>query len=211
MPIQKPINAIPQRRRKTSVLIFPDGSQAEYYLRGGICWPMPFKEGNINVIRGFVLICGVHTKTGVVSVFEQTPFASVDHLINSKGIIVDGGIGACKLFNLAWQTYYCRKYYFHQQTHTHNMFRKQVRASRMIDPKPSFKFIDWKDDEDIAITMWAKTHRKQLLIDGDSPLADQLKSYQANPAVVSTGRWALLCALAGMDKYSWRANEDMDP
>ena len=66
--------------KRTVRLFFPEGSAApsgEYWLRGGICWPVPTPPAGVS---GYAVLCGYHMASEVVYIFREHEFVSIDPL-----------------------------------------------------------------------------------------------------------------------------------
>jgi hypothetical protein len=236
MKIERPNRRVIDAARRTVRLWFggtgpasPDGYagqedishplDGEYYLRGGICWPVTVRVGSECAAVGFVLLIGQNIVTGKRLVFEERSFSCVDPIINTDGRIEFDGVASW--FNQVWTSYACRDYYWHQDEQTHKAYLLQVIRSLMIEPKPQFIEVPWQDEEQVTPLYWKYLNTDRLKYkaaahasSGDyagqdgGELHGQLRQYQlamgaekieSFPAVL-----ALMCALAGMERSPWR-------
>lgn len=221
MKIERPNRRVIDAARRTVRLWFrPDDWQSpdedtkhpldgEYYLRGGICWPVTVRVGSECAAVGFVLIIGQSIVTGKRLVFEERAFSCVDPIVGADGRIEFDGVASW--FNQVWTSYACRDYYWHQDEQTHKAYLLQVIRSLMIEPKPQFIEVPWQDEEQVTPLYWKYLNTDRLKYkgaDAGGELHGQLRQYQlamgaekieSFPAVL-----ALMCALAGMERSPWR-------
>ena len=67
--------------RDTSTLQFADGTQAEFFLRGGVCFPSEVA----GQARGHLVLVGLDVRRSVLLVFEETPFYQVANQVSESG------------------------------------------------------------------------------------------------------------------------------
>jgi len=201
--IQPPLRVAMDLERRTSLLYFPAGSVApdgEYYLRGGICWPIAQPGGGI---EGFAVLAGEHVKSRVAYAFAERRFQVVDHVPRE-----DGGIsyeGIAPWFVRCWAAYFADTFFFHQDEETHRKYLLQVIRSPMIVPEPGFVEAPWGDTGQAIQTLWERIDHGRLKYRRDESVFDELKRFKASPGIQPPPAvWALMCAVAGLDRYPFR-------
>lgn len=179
--------------------------QAEFDIRGGICWPVTFRKDGYVDSQGYILVAGKNLRTGVVTIFEQQQFLVVEPIVDQETQeIMFTGIS--NFINNAFSNYYCRKYYWHQNYEFSKKWRLDVLRSPMIEPKPQLVEVPWGEDQDAEHLIWAKIKQRLLRHDINAELYNQLqhikqddKKSQILPAVR-----ALQCVLMGMERFPLR-------
>lgn len=200
----KPIARHYDKDRKVSILYWDGGTQAEYDIKGGICFPISYEFMQGIHVDGFALLAGQDVRTKVVTVFEQRKFVVIDNIINPETQAIEL-FGLAPWFDEMWAKYYGRKFFYHQEPEIARKYKLEVSRSMMIQPKPSMIEIDWQDDSDVIHTVWRYIATNRLKIEKGSELQNQLEMLkttekkQVFPAVR-----ALECVLAAFDKYPWR-------
>jgi hypothetical protein len=116
----------------------PNG--AEYYCRGGICFPTLTEQGGLGAPRdvlGFVVMVAMCMSTKHYYVIGEKEFQSIDHIIDpdTHGIAVEGVSG---FFNKMWSTYYADSYYWSGHSETVMKYLLQVIRSEIVKPQPHF-------------------------------------------------------------------------
>ena len=175
----RPIDATFSLEHKTSQLVFPDNFIAptsEYQMAGGICWPLLMEN---NVFQGAAVLAGRNVKTGIIYVFEQEPFASIEHIKDGDGNITSRGLAPW--FTKNWATYYAFRYYWFQVDEYNRMFRLRIRKCAMINPKPSLVDVHWADDEHAQIIISDYLEQHKLKIQSGTMLHEQLEQQKADP------------------------------
>lgn len=195
------------KEQKTSVLTFGDNKNplnGEYYLRGGICFPVPVRLGADQGASGFVLLCGYNVQTKKIYVFEESSFLTIDHIVASDGSIELVGISGW--FNECWSHYFGRDFYWHQDPETKKTYTLDILRSAMIKPRPRFLHVDWNDDQQIEHVIWRLGNTGMMKFKADGQLHDALRllEVQTDRTQVIPGVHALKCALAGLLRYPYR-------
>jgi len=177
--------------------------QAEFDMRGGVCWPITFRKDGYVDSQGFIIVAGQNLKTKVVTIFEQQEFMVVEPIRNDTQEIAYPGIS--NFINHAFSNYYCSKFYWHQNFELSKKWRLDVLRSKMIAPKPSLVEVPWGDDADAEHLIWAQVKQRLLRHDKEAELYQQLQAIkrdeknQIMPAVR-----ALQCLLMGMFRFPLR-------
>ena len=184
--------------RKISELFFQKDQavpSGEYYLRGGICFPVINDDG----ISGYATMCGKHLGSGVIYVLEEQEFCTIDHIKSQTGRIEFKGLSTW--FNDCWTNYFADSYYYHQDYETCKKYRLQVIRSIMINPKPHFIEIKWQDADQAMHTIFEKDMLNQLKYSSKGKIYQEMQEYNATPDEKYPALHALKCALAGYDRY----------
>jgi len=207
MIIEKPRTAILNEDQSVTLyfdfddeeLIYP---QAEFDIRGGICWPVTFRKDGYVDSQGYIVVAGKNLKTGVITIFEQQQFLVVEPIINRETQVIDYP-GISNFINNAFSNYYCRKYYWHQNYEFSKKWRLDILRSPAIGLKPQLIEVPWGEDQDAEHLIWAKIKQRLLRHDQNAELYNQLqhikqddKKKQILPAVR-----ALQCVLMGIERF----------
>jgi hypothetical protein len=196
--------------RKITLLRFgrdDDERNGEYYLRGGVCWPVAVRQSDGRSASGHVVMVGFNLTTKKYIVFEDRDFVCVDPVVENNRIMFNG---AADWFNLCWAQYFCRYWYYHQDETTHRTYLMQTIRSEMIQPKPGFIELPWTDENAVVPVFWQLISTKR--IDGLSQaIVKQAGQLQGTLGKSDLGMYpavhALVCALAGMERWPWRERE----
>jgi hypothetical protein len=136
MIVRRPIACNPERNLGFTVLYFRDRdgpAGLPYYMMGSVCWPEPRPTG---ITEGYSLMAGQDVQTGLIVVFEEFSFATVNHWLNDTGGLVRLGLEQFLVDN--WHTYRCGSYVIAQDEVTHKRHARQVWESKTISPVPDF-------------------------------------------------------------------------
>ncbi len=190
--------------RGTSTLYWGREDQGEYYVRGGVCWPITVETARGSDVQGYAVLVGQDVKTKICHVFKQCEFVTVDH------IIVDVKIkypGVATWFNDSWSQYFGRKFYWKQDEELTRSYRTDVFRSEMISPKPQIIEIDWSDDQAALHLIWRFVKTGKLKFGKDSILHKQLGDVKKGDKDLMPAVHALSCAIAGIGRYPFREPE----
>lgn len=215
MIIEKPRTAIYNQDRSVTLYFDFDEEelrypQAEFDIRGGICWPVTYRKDGYIDSQGYIVVAGKNLETGVITIFEQKDFIVVEPIINQDTQIIEYP-GISNFINSAFSKYYCRKYYWHQNLELSKKWRLDVSRSPMIEPKPTLIEIPWGEDQDADHLIFLMIKRRLLRHDPNAELYNQLqavkqdykkKTNQILPAVRS-----LQCVLMAMERFPFRRKE----
>jgi len=200
----KPKAFHPQPFRDTANLWFADDKQGEFYLHGGLCWPV--SVGDIENQYGCIILGGLNTETGVASIFEQFCFEGIESAFDQdEGRIKSDGLAS--FLGLVHGAYGNKRYYVNQEESVHRMYLLQALRSRQIDPKPVLVPIEWKSDEEAmsAMNHWRVTGN--LAIASNTPIEDAFRRFRAAPGTPLRQipeLHALACFLVGLTLRPWR-------
>jgi len=197
--------------QKTSHLFFGNKEHplnGEYYMRGGICFPVPVRIGADNGANGFALMCGMNVDTKKVYVFEETAFLTIDHIVGTGGDVEMEGL--CGWLNECWSYYFAKQFYWHQDPETKKTYMLDILRSAMIKPHPVLVHIDWNDDHQIEHVLWRLGNTGVMKLRADGQLHDCLRllEVQTENAQIIPGVHALKCALAGLLRYPYRKKRE---
>jgi len=190
------------RKRRTSTLEFAGGKQGEFYVRGAVCWPVRVQDHS----EGFILLGAQNVRDKKLYVFEQTPYRAIDHIMghDRDGCTVIQWKGISSWLNEMWKSYFCSHFYYDQGDAVHRLYKNQVTRSEMIKPKPTFRKVWTKDDAGDSV-MWGWLDAERLVIGEGSAVQHALQEYKVRPpGSVIPAVQALMCLLAGIERYPWR-------
>ena len=118
------------KRRRTSTLHYDEDEvleTGEYYIRGGVCWPIRKGVGAQERYEGFIVLGLQHVESGVIYVVEESPFVCIDHVVDSTGRIEFEGISTW--LNRIWSKYYANTFCYWQSEDVH---RRHLLARQAI-------------------------------------------------------------------------------
>lgn len=205
LPLQRPIRANYLKDKELSYLEFPDKSGGEYYLRGGICWP---KYSGLNEgIQGFAILAGLDVSTGIIRIFEERRFSSVDHIQTADGKIEIEGLSSW--FNKNWNKYYAAYYFFSQIGETHKKYLLDVVRSDMVQPKPLFVEIKPMEDANIDQIVFSKLQENKLEYFSEGPVHKCIQQWDLVPTKPPVAE-ALGTCISGITRYPYRKQMTSD-
>lgn len=204
VPIRRPLKVAGLPNPCMARLWFLDGDDgqtiwADYYLMGGISWPFAEVQGKRFTINGYAVLCGQNSETGLITVFENTTFRSVDPIMDRTGRITEAGLS--QWLNRNWTLYQSKTYWYYEQGTIHLRYAKALRNSRMVDPNPFLRECQWYDDGSPEHLLWIRAQEQSLRM----PAQLQKDIEQGDDAKVPcAARHALLCALVGYEMRPYR-------
>lgn len=173
----------------------------EYYVRGGICWPVEIVESNGDIYaEGFALLAGQNVRTKVIYVLTGTSFRCIDHVVHESRIRYHG---LAPWLNMIWSSYYATHFFFRGEQVAHLAYLKQIRDSQLISPKPHFIEVAWKDDGLPMAQIWELLQTDRLKYQPMSNIAQELQKQKRDNMPV--GVRALMACVSGYQKYPWRS------
>ena len=199
--MKKPTKAHYNTIRRTSTLFFADGESAEFYMRGGVCWPVITDRSDTRDFEGYILMCGQNVQTGVIQVFEQKNFVTIESILKD-GAIAYQGIGPW--LNSIWSRYFARDYYWHQEFQLHKRNLLQIIRSPMVDPKPQFIEVPWIDDQEAQMVVWHYVKTGKVQVEKESRLFEDLNIVKTTDKKSIPSVYALQCALIGLEAFPYR-------
>jgi len=198
----KPIEAKLESKRMTTRLWYPGDVQVEFYLRGGIAWPMPVMRIGKRQLEGFVVMLAYDINTKQAYQIAERRFYYVDHLIREDGGIVSEGVST--FFNKMWQSFYADTYFYRQEETVHHKHQLQVLRSDMVKPKPYFIPVEWQQDQTSLHTVWAWGGSGRFRGIAGGMLHEELKLASLPDAPITPAVYALMACLNGLEQYPWR-------
>jgi len=203
--MKKPIHRYFDNHRKTSWLYFDDEENPrECYMRGGICFPIRYESLMGIDNHGYAIIAGQDLKTGIVHVFEQMNWVTIDDILAKDESNAVKYSGLSHWLNMAWNQYFMQAFYFSQPDELSRRFRLQVLRSPMINPKPRFIEIHINNTDDLLSAIWHRIKTGLLEIEKDSEIASLLKETKVENKEIFPQIHALGCCLLGLEQYPWR-------
>jgi len=201
--MEHPLKVQADLNRKTSILYFPNGDSAEFYMRGGICWPITYECRGKMENNGFALMAGQDIKTQNIYVFEEISFVTIENILNqATGQIEFHGLSYW--FNKVWSEYYARKYFWGQDETLHRRHYLKVIRSPIIEPKPGFIEVPISDPKDVTSSIFQYSQTDKLKIEKESQLAEQIKMIGPESNTQPPSVQALSFLLVGFEMYPWR-------
>ena len=172
-----------------------------YFVRGGICFPSLDKSDGR--VRGFAIAAGKHLQSGSVLIFAEKEFVSIPHILGTEGQIIESG--SVGFFNEMWSKLGLDAYYYHQDDETAARYMTQGLDCAMLQPKPFFCEINWKDDFQAQSAYWSLLVSNKLFFEKESLLYKSFSRWNEGepfPKFPVEVR-ALLCALTGIERYQY--------
>lgn len=201
--ILPPVKAFPQPDRRSVVYEFPKNSSmpdGEYYVRGGVCWPIEqITVRGDRIAEGFVLLCGHDVRTWITYVMASERFRCIDHVVQDSRIKFQG---IAPWFNAAWTTYYATHFYYRGDVSAHLTYLKQVRESQLISPKPHFIEVEWKNDSIPMAQLWQHLQTERLKYAAGGEIGYEVQKQKQD--IVPAGVLALMACIRGYEQYPWR-------
>lgn len=208
-----PVACIINDQRKTSTLVFANRQQGEYYMRGGICFPLTDVQGDHCKTMGYAVLCGLQVDTGLVRVFEHRPFDSTEHRMDESGHLLAEGI--ISWINRNWSIYGARSYYWHEDGVMTETYQHRIRRSKNAMPKPWFVEVLWPGSGSPEHVIWHRESDGSLAI--PRSLREAVEAEQAEISrdsrknVLNPPKHALICALVGLEQNPWRPRRQKRP
>ena len=205
--IRRPEKAQHDTRRRTTTMRFRDGSGGEYWMRGGIAWPVGTSKSGILNVQGYAVLCGVHVETGKITVFEDTDFNTIEtRLVNDEeGKYREMNKGISSWLNENWNRYFARSYWWHDRGLTHKGYRRQIREAerrRTIAVRLMFHEALWQDDGTPEQVLFCLANEGRIIMPQD--LLQAIRTADVRPGYVSVQKQAVMCALVGIAQKPWK-------
>ncbi len=175
-------------------------------MRGGICFPIRYESLTGIDNHGYAIIAGQDLKTGIVHVFEQMNWITIDDILAKDESNKVKYPGLSHWLNMAWSRYFMQAFYFSQPDELSRRFRLQVLRSPMINPKPRFIEIHINKEDELLSVIRHRIKTGLLEIEKDSEIAILLKEAREERREVKLFPQihALGCCLLGLEQYPWR-------
>lgn len=185
--------------------------QADFDIRGGVCWPVTFRKDGAVDSSGYILVAGLNLENNVITIFEQQSFMVIESIINQESMQIEYP-GISNFFNNAFSKYYCGKYYWHQNFELTKKWRLDVLRSPAISPKPHLIEVPWGDDRDADHLIWSLIKMRRLRQDLRQDLKNQLEEVKLKPQgkrrEIFPAVRALQCVLMGFQRFPLKRNND---
>lgn len=205
--MDRPFRVHWDEKRRLSLLYFKGREREPVYsdMRGGVCWPMTVqldKTGEPDVY-GYLLMAGKDIVTDHVTVYEQLRWVTVNDILDADtGEIRWPGVGMW--LNGVWKRYNGLKYFFFQDFPTASKYRLEITRSHAIQPKPQFIEAYWQDTGAALAVLWQRIQMGKLTIEKGSQLLSDLRTIRSSDTQTLPSVHALLCCLAGMERFPYR-------
>lgn len=202
---EKPTKCHYDAKKGISILYFKDDDNkiGEYYMRGGICWPVVFEEpDNPRDYSGYAILAGQDVWTKKIVIFEERSFVTVDHILRPNKTIEFDGLAPW--FNRCWSHYFGCLFYWHQDFELAKKFRLETIRSQMVQPKPQFVEVPWSDDEAARMQIWKYIKLKALDGQKDGDLFRQMQQVQKEDKKTMPAVHALACLISGFERFPYR-------
>lgn len=194
--------AIADPLRDTVKIRWQDGGNAEYHVRGGICWPILITAGDRRRVIGHAIVMGVNTTTGRALLFGHQEFDTIDlHGLNTKGTPLTPFLIAM------WSRFFAVRYYWSGDRETFQHYSRTLLSSPNVTPKPILRRVELPDPAGQSETLARATAAGQLAISQD--LFDTIRKETSDTKNESPARLALVTVLAGLERWPWH-NPDFD-
>ena len=167
-----------------------------YLLRGGIAWPRSVPGIGV---QGYGVLAGRHEDSGVIFVFEEHPFVTVDWLQIGKAIQEEYEPIA-PFFGLCWHYYLANLFYWRELHSSMGEYRREVWKCDSIKPKPMLMAQDWKDNDQAYVRVFVKDKQRQLAFQDEGGVHQGVRQYEADNKLLVPALEALACALVAMSR-----------
>lgn len=201
--IERPAHVHANLNRGTSTLYFQKQDYAEFYMRGGICWPSRYEWKGQFKTNGFAIMAGQEILSRKLYIFEETAFETVENILNQgTGQIEHQGLA--QWFNMVWTEYFGEKYFYGQADELHWRFHLKVTRSPMVNPKPQFIEAPVSDFENALSSVDQYIRADQLRFIPGSELAEQIQMTHLEGRSQPPAVHALGYLLTGIERYPFR-------
>ncbi|MBT3192562.1 MAG: hypothetical protein HN341_08405 [Verrucomicrobia bacterium] len=215
--IPKPIGSKPRRHDETVLLVFEDSpdpiedplnnapSTGYYYMCGGVCWPGAIEGPSVLSSEGFFLVGGFNIETKRLYVFEETPFTTIDHVLDGANGIVR--IGSMNWLNRCWRRYEADLYFDRCQDRA--LRSKHIRSAEDSVLRESLytpRFYQLKVDDGLARqALFGLLDTGRLFYRQGQGLHKALQRAEAQPEARLPAVEALLACAAGLEQRPWQS------
>ena len=208
MIIKKPITAtINKDNQYSTYLHFERGERIQFYTRGAIAWPEGDREG-------FVLMAGQRIDTGIIYIFEQMWFWTIDHWLNPDGSVKQRPAGGFYLgliqAILDWDALYKCCSYFHGGQHVDVVRRHSIELYRNQLLPRRIQIIDVPYVKEVGDDLIKERLQKRGFVGQiDSPLHKSVSQYTAMAAAGVGDNNAVHCLRALFSGYEHQPFKDI--
>lgn len=186
--------------RRTSTLFFDDDTSGEYFLRGGITLPFTQVQADRFRTEGYAVLVGFNTRTQMRTLFEYTPFTTIQHVVGPGGGLER--VGLCSFLAKCWATYGARSFYAHDEGALTGSYLIRISRDQQIAPKPVLIDLVWPGAPGAAEQV-LHVLTSQRLLTLPKEFAEEWKTSNAQ-GTATPMKHALICALLGMEQHPWR-------
>lgn len=205
--MRRPTHHTVDERRRTSRLWFDDGTQGEFFLRGGLMWPFTECRGHRYSVEGAAVLIGFDLASGVSTLFDFARFSTVRHVIAKDGSVEREGL--VSFLVRCWSQYGAIRYYAHDEGAMGLAFRRQLRAEPGIVPQPQLLDFTWPQGDGAGQQFFLSLVSERRIVLPREYVAT-VKAQRAQ-SVDAKGReppipleHAMICALLGLAEKPWR-------
>ncbi len=182
---------------KRSESIMPDG---DYFIRGGVCWPIETNDHTGDrYAEGHVVLAAKDCRTDIVYIISSRRFRCIDHVIRNGRMEFEG---VSPWFNLMWSMYYATHFFWRSDMLSHRAYSKEIRESKIINPRPHFIEVEWKDDSVPMSQLWMLLQSDRMKYPKESELYEDVQKQKDNH--IPAGVRALMSVITGYALYPWR-------
>lgn len=168
----------------------------EYLMRGGLAFPMLLDDKI--TIRGYAIMCGLNVKTGVIYVFEEFEYFSIDNIIEDNKLLFEGLAGQIPIW---WKYYFADSFFVNQDFDTKRKYSRQLIRSYLANPSPRFLQVHWKNEDQPIQSIYEKDAIGKLIYRKNGVLFLEMEMFRADSERVLPALHALKCAITGIEKY----------
>jgi len=202
--VKKPIERHYNEKNDTTVLFFTEAETGnEYYMRGGVCWPITVETAGDKDVQGCALLGGQDIETKIITIFEQIDFLTIDNIIDDKTQIIEYyGLGSW--FNQGWAKYYAKKFFYNQPFEMAKKYRLEIIRSKMIMPNPQIISVPFVEDDEAYHMIWKMIKTKRIRIKKGSLLHEQIAMSKKGDKRMLPAVHSLACMLLGYERFPYR-------
>lgn len=198
--MELPTKLAPHTERGTVSLFFPSGRKTEYYVRGGICWPVGRNPRN-GKLEGYAVLGAMQTRTRKIEILEERAFTSIDPVIGYDNTLAAPGLASW--LTACWLKYLCDVFYQRCEPFVAQRWAMAVEVSPIVQPKPALVNVPWKDDAVAELAIQEAIAAGKLEVWRDEPLQIALGAKPTTGQRPGPEIWALMCLLNGLAFYPW--------
>lgn len=170
----------------------------EYQVRGSVCWPI--LDVPTSIMTGAFIVAGRRCDNNVIYVFRSLLFTNIDPIKDVDGKIVYDG--CARWLSEMWTKFCAYRYFWRQDTVTHDRWHREVHSSDMVKPVPVFLTVECDNPGVVRGVVWEKLQSGRLIFGQD--IKSAMDIYQVNPDAEMPLVLALQTLLIGFDKFPFR-------
>ena len=207
MPFSLPIRSLPVDEHLSAVeLWFSDKGKdvddnwpsGRFLVRGGICWPDRYDQ-KTDSVRGCAIVAGYNLATDRAYVFDEQPFACIDHIVNpqTREVLHEG---LAPWFAKVYSLMLADTFYVWQPDPERDRWERECRHSVTLQANPP-RFVaapEWGDVGRGESLIWEWFTRRRLFYRPDRDIAAAVKSHRrGEDKFLPSALHALACCLSG--------------